>query len=60
MTTEKPQETLAEFSMSPFGRGESLSAYISRSLDIVDRSGIDYLLTPWAPSWRGNGTRSWR
>ena len=36
---------LLEFSMSPFGKGESLSKYVSRSLDIVDRSGVDYKLT---------------
>ena len=36
---------LLEFSMSPFGKGESLSKYVSRSLDIVDRSGVEYKLT---------------
>jgi uncharacterized protein (TIGR00106 family) len=37
---------LLEFSMSPFSHGESLSAYVARSLDIVDRSGLPYQLTP--------------
>ena len=37
---------LLEFSMSPFDRGESLSKYVSRSLDIIDRSGIPYVLGP--------------
>ena len=46
MTTEKPADSLVEFTMSPFGKGESLSAYVSPSLDIVDQSGLDYLLTP--------------
>lgn len=33
---------LLEFSMSPFDKGESLGAYVSRSLEIIDRSGLDY------------------
>lgn len=37
---------LLEFSMSPFDKGESLSAYVARSLDIIDRSGVPYRLTP--------------
>ena len=36
---------LLEFSMSPFDKGESLSPYISRSLEIVANSGLDYRLT---------------
>ena len=31
-----------EFSMFPIDKGESLSAYVARSLDIIDRSGLDY------------------
>jgi uncharacterized protein YqgV (UPF0045/DUF77 family) len=37
---------LLEFSMSPFGKGESLSPYVARSLDIIDKSGVAYQLTP--------------
>ena len=37
---------LLEFSMSPFDKGESLGPYVARSLDIVDRSGLPYQLTP--------------
>lgn len=37
---------LLEFSMSPFGKGESLSPYVARSLDIIDKSGLPYQLTP--------------
>ena len=37
---------LLEFSMTPISRGESVSAYVARSLDIVDRSGLPYQLTP--------------
>lgn len=32
--------------MSPFDKGASLSAYVARSLDIIDRSGIPYRLNP--------------
>jgi len=37
---------LLEFSMSPLDKGESLSEYVARSLDIIDKSGIPYQLTP--------------
>ena len=33
---------LLEFSMFPLGKGESLSRFVARSLDIIDRSGLDY------------------
>jgi uncharacterized protein (TIGR00106 family) len=37
---------LLEFSMAPSGQGESLSAHVARILDIVDKSGVPYQLTP--------------
>ncbi len=37
---------LLEFSMSPMTKGESVSPYVARSLDIVDQSGLPYQLTP--------------
>ncbi|MEK9720613.1 MAG: MTH1187 family thiamine-binding protein [Quisquiliibacterium sp.] len=37
---------LLEFSMSPMSQGESVSKYVARSLDIIDRSGLPYQLTP--------------
>ncbi len=37
---------LLEFSMSPLGKGESVSQYVSKSLDIIDASGVDYRLNP--------------
>lgn len=37
---------LLEFSMSPLGKGESVSEYVARSLDIIDKSGVDYRLNP--------------
>lgn len=37
---------LLEFSMWPSDKGESVSAYVARSLDIIDKSGLPYRLTP--------------
>ena len=37
---------LLEFSMSPLDKGESLSAYVARSLEIIDQSGLPYRLNP--------------
>jgi len=37
---------LLEFSMSPLGKGESVGKYVSRSLDIIDKSGVEYRLNP--------------
>ncbi len=33
---------LLEFSMFPLDQGESLSPFVARSLDIIDRSGLPY------------------
>ena len=35
---------LLEFSMSPLGQGESVSPYVARVVDIIDKSGLDYQL----------------
>jgi len=35
---------LLEFSMAPLNKGESVSAYVARSLEIIDASGLDYRL----------------
>ncbi len=37
---------LVEFSMFPTEATQSKSAFVARVLDIVDRSGLDYQLTP--------------
>ena len=37
---------LLEFAMWPLGQGESVSPYVARTLDIIDRSGLAYQLTP--------------
>jgi uncharacterized protein (TIGR00106 family) len=36
---------LLEFSVFPLGQGESVSPYVARVLDRIDRSGLDYRLT---------------
>ncbi len=33
---------LVDFSMFPVGKGESLSPYVAKSLEIIDSSGLDY------------------
>jgi len=43
---ERNRMVLLEFSMSPLGKGESVSKFVSRSLDIVDKSGVPYRLNP--------------
>ncbi|OGS51200.1 MAG: hypothetical protein A3K65_00735 [Euryarchaeota archaeon RBG_16_68_12] len=37
---------LAEFSITPIGKGVGVSEYVARCLDLVDRSGLDYRLNP--------------
>jgi uncharacterized protein (TIGR00106 family) len=33
-------------SMTPLGKGESVSQYVARVVDVVDKSGLPYVLTP--------------
>ena len=35
---------LLEFSMSPLQKGDSVSEYVARSLEIIEASGLDYRL----------------
>ena len=37
---------LLEFSMTPLDKGESVSKYVARSLDIIDKSGLEYKINP--------------
>ena len=37
---------LAEFSIWPMDKGESVGTYVARAVDIVDRSGLPYKLGP--------------
>ncbi len=45
---------LAEFSMYPTDKGESVSAYVAPLIDIIDRSGLAYQLTPMGTVIEGN------
>lgn len=38
--------TLMEFSMFPLDKGISLSTYVAKVLTVVDKSGLEYRLTP--------------
>ena len=44
---------LLEFSMTPLDKGESVSKYVSRSLDIIDSSGLPYKLGPMGTTIEG-------
>jgi uncharacterized protein (TIGR00106 family) len=37
---------LAEFSVVPIGKGESVSRYVAECLRIVEASGLDYRINP--------------
>ena len=37
---------LAEFSIWPMDKGESVGQYVAKALDVVDRSGLPYKLGP--------------
>ena len=50
---ERTKDVLLEFSMTPLDKGESVSKYVSRSLDIIDNSGIPYRLNPMGTCLEG-------
>jgi uncharacterized protein (TIGR00106 family) len=37
---------LLEFAMTPTAQGSSFTPYVARILDVIDRSGVAYQLTP--------------
>jgi uncharacterized protein (TIGR00106 family) len=39
-------EMLAEFSVVPLGKGESVSQYVAECIKIVESSGIEYRMNP--------------
>ncbi len=45
---------LVEFSMTPVGKEESVSKYVARAVDIVDKSGLPYRLTAMGTIVEGN------
>lgn len=48
------QMVLAEFSMYPTDKGESVSKYVSQIIDHIDKSGITYQLTPMGTILEGS------
>jgi len=42
----KKDNILLEFSMTPISKGESVSKYVARSLEVIDKSGLDYRVNP--------------
>lgn len=44
---------LLEFSITPLDKGESVSTYVARSLDIIDKSGLPYKLGPMGTCLEG-------
>lgn len=48
------KEVLVEFSMSPMDKGPSVSAFVARSLDVIDRSGLPYRLGPMGTCIEGD------
>ncbi|HZE97146.1 MAG TPA: MTH1187 family thiamine-binding protein [Planctomycetota bacterium] len=45
---------LIELSMSPMDKGPSVSKWVARSLEIIDRSGLDYRLGPMGTCIEGD------
>ena len=45
---------LLEFSIAPVGQGESVSEHVARVIDLIDRSGVAYQLTPMGTILEGS------
>ncbi len=45
---------IAQFSIVPLDRGESVSEWVAKVLEKVERSGLDYRLTPMATVVEGD------
>jgi len=45
---------LIELSMSPMDKGASVSAWVARAVEIIDRSGLDYRLGPMGTCIEGD------
>lgn len=43
-TPGEKEMVLLEMSITPLGKGESVSEYVAECVDIIDRSGLDYEL----------------
>ena len=47
---------LVEFAMFPTDKGESVSQFVSQVIDYIDKSGINYKLTPMGTILEGEWT----
>lgn len=45
---------LADFSIAPLDKGESLSRYVAKIVEIVESSGLDYKLNSMGTTVEGN------
>ncbi len=45
---------LLEFAMNPPDRGQGLAPFVARILDVIDRSGVAYRLTPMGTILEGS------
>ena len=45
---------LLEFAMTPSAKGEHYTPYVARILDVIDRSGLTYQLTPMGTILEGS------
>ncbi len=45
---------LLEFSMFPTDKGESVSQFVSQIIDLIDKSGVTYRLTPMGTILEGS------
>jgi uncharacterized protein (TIGR00106 family) len=48
------ERMIAEFSVVPLGKGESVSQFIAECLRIVDESGLDYRINPMGTVLEGD------
>lgn len=55
-----PMSVLVEFSMSPLDKGASVGKYVARSLDLIDRSGVDYEVHSMGTILEGNWEECFR
>ena len=44
---------IAELSVMPIGKGESVSVWVSRAIEVIDRSGLKYQVGPLGTSIEG-------
>lgn len=45
---------MAFVSMTPLGKGESVSTYVAQIVDVIDASGVPYVVTPMGTILEGD------